>query len=85
MDKEVEKYWQESWIATVVLVMLTVWANLIFVVCGLLYLFFTKGTNNREKLAWRKLIKRTVIIDGVILLLAVILILVSLLPLLSDI
>lgn len=85
MDKEVEKYWQESWIATVVLVMLTVWANLIFVVCGMLYLFFTRDTNNREKLAWRKLIKRTIIIDGVILLLAFILIIFSFLPLLSNI
>lgn len=87
-----KKYWQESWFATIVFVVLT-WsvsfflgslgfrAILIFITCGLLYLFITRDTNKRELIAWRLLIKRWLMVSGIMMVIVVIF---SLLPLLIS-
>lgn len=92
LELEKKRYWQESWFATIVLVLLTWSASfllgglgfrvmLIFIMSGVLYLFITRDTSQKEVLALRKLIKRSVIINGVI---AVVMVGISFLPLVTD-
>lgn len=78
-----KKYWQESWFATIVIVLLTWFAAfllgvlgfstiLVFIIFGILFLFTTRGTNQREVLAWRLLVKRSMLINGIVIVIVVI-------------